>query len=432
MIMQESVDSSSRSMDKILVHGGYPLSGSIKISGSKNSALPIMAATLLTREPCVLHRVPDLSDTNYMLQILMHLGAEVERASGTVTVKADKVESIAPYEVVRKMRASVCVLGPLLGRCKEATVSLPGGCVIGDRPIDLHLKGFEGLGAAVRVENGNVKVFAPKLSGAVITLRGKFGPTVLGTDNVMMAAVLAEGTTVIEGAATEPEVVDLANFLNKMGAKIEGAGTRRLIIEGVKELHGAEHDVIPDRIEAGTFLVAGAICGKGVTVKRVMRDHVSAVTDALIACGYRIQWAENSITVSPNGEAKPIELATEPYPGFPTDMQAQMCALLSTTDGISVITENIFPQRYMHVAELKRMGAEVEMEGATAVIQGVERLTGAPVMESYLLASAALVLAGLKAEGITEVSRVYHIDRGYEHLDEKLSELGAHIERVKA
>ncbi len=419
-------------MDKILIHGGRPLSGSIKISGSKNSALPILAATLLTREPCILHRVPDLSDTHYMLQILMHLGAQVERASGTVSVTAEKIESIAPYEVVRKMRASVCVLGPLLGRCNEATVSLPGGCVIGDRPIDLHLKGFEALGAAVRVEGGNVKVFAPKLVGAIISLTGKFGPTVLGTDNVMMAAVLAEGITVIEGAATEPEVVDLANFLNKMGAKIEGAGTRRLIIEGVKELHGAEHDVIPDRIEAGTFLVAGAIAGKGVTIKRVVPEHVSAVTDALVACGYQIQLGENFITVSPNGTAQPIELATQPYPGFPTDMQAQMCALLSTTEGISVITENIFPQRYMHVAELKRMGAHMQLEGATAVIQGVERLFGAPVMASDLRASAALVLAGLKAEGETEVSRVYHIDRGYEHLDEKLSELGAHIERVKA
>jgi UDP-N-acetylglucosamine 1-carboxyvinyltransferase len=419
-------------MDKILIHGGHPLSGSIKISGSKNSALPILAATLLTKEPCILRRVPDLSDTHYMLQILMHLGAQVERASGTVTVNAEKIESIAPYEVVRKMRASVCVLGPLLGRCKEATVSLPGGCVIGDRPIDLHLKGFEALGAAVRVEGGNVKVFAPKLVGAIVNLTGKFGPTVLGTDNVMMASVLAEGITVIEGAATEPEVVDLANFLNKMGAKIEGAGTRRLIIEGVKELHGAEHDVIPDRIEAGTFLVAGAIAGKGVTIKRVVPEHVSAVTDALVACGYQIQLGENSITVSPNGTVQPIELATEPYPGFPTDMQAQMCALLSTTEGISVITENIFPQRYMHVAELKRMGAHMQLEGATAVIQGVERLFGAPVMASDLRASAALVLAGLKAEGETEVSRVYHIDRGYEHLDEKLSELGAHIERVKA
>jgi UDP-N-acetylglucosamine 1-carboxyvinyltransferase len=418
-------------MDKILVHGGNALAGSIKISGSKNSALPILAATLLTREPCTIHRVPDLSDTHYMLQILMHLGAQVERASGTVTVNAEKVDSIAPYDVVRKMRASVCVLGPLLGRCKEATVSLPGGCVIGDRPIDLHLKGFVALGAAVRGGGGDVKVFAPKLNGAVINLRGKFGPTVLGTDNVMMAAVLAEGTTVIEGAAAEPEVCDLADFLNKMGAKIEGAGTRRLIIEGVKELHGAEHDIIPDRIEAGTFLVAGAIAGKGVTINRVEPKHLSAITNALTGCGFKVEEKKNSLTVSSNGVAKPLELATEPYPGFPTDMQAQMCALLSTTDGISVVTENVFPQRYMHVAELKRMGANMQLEGSTAVIQGVQRLTGAPVMASDLRASAALVLAGLKAEGITEVSRVYHIDRGYEHLDEKLSELGAHIERVK-
>src|SRR5450432_1709719 len=419
-------------MDKILIHGGRPLSGSIKISGSKNSALPILAATLLTREPCILHRVPDLSDTHYMLQILMHLGAQVERASGTVTVRAEKIESVAPYDVVRKMRASVCVLGPLLGRCKEATVSLPGGCIIGDRPIDLHLKGFEALGAAVRVEGGNVKVFAPKLIGAIVSLTGKFGPTVLGTDNVMMAAVLAEGITVIEGAATEPEVVDLADFLNKMGAKIEGAGTRRLIIEGVKELHGAEHDIIPDRIEAGTFLVAGAICGRGITLKRVEPEHVTSVTTALTESGFKVECGARSISVSPNGAiTKPLELVTEPYPGFPTDVQAQMCALLTTTAGISVITENIFPQRYMHVAELKRMGAQVEIEGATVVIQGVERLYGAPVMASDLRASAALVLAGLKADGVTEIRRVYHIDRGYEHLDEKLSELGAHIERVK-
>jgi UDP-N-acetylglucosamine 1-carboxyvinyltransferase len=418
-------------MDKIRIHGGNPLSGSVKVSGSKNSALPILAATLLTREPCTLRRVPDLSDTHYMLQILTHLGAQVERASGTVTVAAEKVNSIAPYDVVRRMRASVCVIGPLLGRCKEATVSMPGGCVIGDRPIDLHLKGFEALGAAVRVEAGNVKVFAPKLNGAVINLRGKFGSTVLGTDNVMMAAVLADGITVIEGAAQEPEVVDLANFLNKMGAKIEGAGTSRLIIEGVKELHGAEHDIIPDRIEAGTFLIAGAISGRGVTIKRVDPAHLQAVTAALASCGFQIATGNDSISISPNGAAKPLEITTEPYPGFPTDMQAQMCALLTTTAGTSMITEDIFPQRYMHVAELTRMGAHVDLEGSTAVIRGVDRLLGAPVMASDLRASAALVLAGLKADGITEVSRVYHIDRGYEHLDEKLSELGAHIERVK-
>src|SRR5881628_1041390 len=286
-------------MDKILIHGGHPLSGSIKVSGSKNSSLPILAATLLTREPCIVHRVPDLSDTHYMLQILIHLGAQVERASGTVTVAAENVQSVAPYDVVRKMRASVCVLGPLLGRCKEATVSMPGGCVIGDRPIDLHLQGFEALGAAVRVEAGNIKVFAPKLRGAVINLRGKFGSTVLGTDNVMMAAVLADGITVIDSAAAEPEVVDLANFLNKMGAKIEGAGTRRIVIEGVKELHGAEHSVIPDRIEAGTFLVAGAIAGKGITLKRVDPSHLTSVIEALTRAGCKLKADGDSLTITP-------------------------------------------------------------------------------------------------------------------------------------
>jgi UDP-N-acetylglucosamine 1-carboxyvinyltransferase len=419
-------------MDKILVHGGQKLSGSVKISGSKNSALPILAATLLTREPCVIHHVPDLSDIHYMLQILSHLGAQVERASGTVTVQATKITTTAPYDIVRKMRASVCVLGPLLGREKEATVSLPGGCVIGDRPIDLHLRGFEALGAAHRVEQGNVKVFAGNLRGGVANLRGKFGPTVLGTDNVMMAAVLADGVTVIESAASEPEVVDLANFLNAMGAKIEGAGTRRIIIEGVSELHGAEHAVIPDRIEAGTFLVAAAIAGKEVTLKRVRPDHLEAVSDALKTAGYAIESGNETMMLRGNGEPTALHLTTEPYPGFPTDMQAQMCALLSRTHGVSVITETIFPQRYMHVSELKRMGANIELDGATATIHGVDRLSGAPVMASDLRASAALVLAGLQAEGITEVNRVYHIDRGYESIDEKLNALGAQIERVKA
>ncbi len=418
-------------MDKIIVHGGATLNGSVRISGSKNSALPILAATLLTKEPCTISRVPDLSDIHYMLTILSELGCEVERASGTVTVKAEKVLTEAPYDIVRKMRASVCILGPLLGREKEATVSLPGGCIIGDRPIDIHLKGFEALGAAVLVQAGNVKVLAPELRGATINLRGKFGSTVLGTDNVMMAAVLAEGTTVIDGAAAEPEVVDLANFLIKMGAKIEGAGTSRIIIEGVKELHGAEHDVIPDRIEAGTFLVAAAISGSEVTLKRTDPEHLKSLTDPLIQAGYSITTGKEEITLRTNGTRRPLKLETQPYPGFPTDMQAQMCALLATTDGTSAITENIFPQRYMHVAELKRMGANIELQGSTAVINGVAKLSGAPVMASDLRASAALVLAGLQAEGMTEINRVYHIDRGYESIDEKLNSLGANIERVK-
>jgi UDP-N-acetylglucosamine 1-carboxyvinyltransferase len=418
-------------MDKIIVHGGHPLAGTVKISGSKNSALPILAATLLTKDPCVIQRVPDLSDVHYMLQILAHLGAEVERASGIVTVKAEQVNSVAPYEIVRKMRASICVLGPLLGREKEATVSLPGGCVIGDRPIDLHLRGFEALGAAVRVHGGNVKVFASSLHGATISLKGKFGTTVLGTDNVMMAAVLADGTTIIEDAACEPEVVDLANFLNKMGANIKGAGSSRIVIEGVNELHGAEHEVIPDRIEAGTFLIAGAIAGREVTVNRVRSDHLAAVTDALVACGFHVGGANGFLTIHANGNLNPLDLKTQPYPGFPTDMQAQMCALLSTASGESSVTESIFPQRFMHVSELKRMGAAIELDGATANIRGVDNLSGAPVMASDLRASAALVLAGLVADGTTEINRVYHIDRGYEMIDEKLEELGARIERVK-
>jgi UDP-N-acetylglucosamine 1-carboxyvinyltransferase len=418
-------------MDKIIVHGGSPLSGSVRISGSKNSALPILAATLLTKEPCVISRVPDLSDIHYMLTILNELGCEVERASGTVTVKAEAVLTEAPYDIVRKMRASVCILGPLLGREKEATVSLPGGCVIGDRPIDLHLRGFEALGAAVRVKGGNVKVLAPELQGATINLRGRFGSTVLGTDNVMMAAVLAEGTTVIDGAAEEPEVEDLANFLIAMGAKIEGAGTRRIIIEGVAELHGAEHAVIPDRIEAGTFLIAAAIIGKEVTITRAEPRHLKAILDPLAHAGFSISSGKDCVTLRSNGVGRPLKLETLPYPGFPTDMQAQMCALLATTDGISAITENVFPQRFMHVAELKRMGANIELQGSTAVINGVEKLSGAPVMASDLRASAALVLAGLQAENSTEINRVYHIDRGYESLDEKLNSLGAQIERVK-
>ncbi len=419
-------------MDKILVHGGHPLSGVVKISGSKNSALPILAATLLTKEPCVIHHVPDLSDIHYMLQILSHLGAQVERASGTVTVQAEKIRTIAPYEIVRKMRASVCVLGPLLGREKEATVSLPGGCVIGDRPIDLHLKGFEALNAAHRVEQGNVKVFAGQLSGSRVSLRGSLGPTVLGTDNVMMAATLAEGVTVIEDAAAEPEVVDLANFLNKMGAKITGAGTPTIVVEGVKELHGATHEVIPDRIEAGTFLVAAAIAGREVTLRRVQPQHLDTVISALNDAGFKTSTAGSSLTLHGNGAPKALNLITEPYPGFPTDMQAQMCALLSRTGGLSSISETVFPQRFMHVSELKRMGADIELKGSTAFIKGVEKLSGAPVMASDLRASAALVLAGLKADGMTEVNRVYHIDRGYESIDEKLNGLGAQIERVKA
>ncbi len=418
-------------MDKLIVHGGHALEGTVRVSGSKNSALPILAACLLTEEECVIRCVPDLSDVHYMLQILSNLGAEVERASGTIKIKAAKIHTEAPYDIVRKMRASVCVLGPLIGRTGEATVSLPGGCVIGDRPIDLHLRGFEALGATVRVQEGNVKVLAPRLHGAQVNMLGKHGSTVLGTGNIMMAAVLTAGETIIEGAACEPEVVDLANFLTKLGAKIEGAGTPHVVIEGVKQLGGANHTVIPDRIEAGTFLVAGAICGKKVTLDRVEPSHLEAVTAALKRSGYEITGTGNKLTILPNGDSQPLNLTTSPYPGFPTDMQAQMCALLSTTAGVSVITEHVFPNRFMHVAELNRMGANIQLEGPTAVLNGVDALGGAPVMASDLRASAALLLAALKADGQTEINRVYHIDRGYELIDDKLAQLGAHIERVK-
>jgi UDP-N-acetylglucosamine 1-carboxyvinyltransferase len=419
-------------MDKLLVTGGHTLEGDIYTSGSKNSALPILAATLLTRDKCVIRRVPDLSDTNYMLQILAALGAHVERASGMVEVEAAKVSSEAPYELVRKMRASICVMGPLLARTGTAKVSLPGGCVIGDRPVDLHLRGLEQLGAEVHVEGGNILVQTKDgIGNREINMRGRHGSTVLGTDNLMMAAVLTPGTTVIEGAAMEPEVEDLARFLIAMGAKIEGAGTRRIVIEGVAELHGAEHTVIPDRVEAGTFLVAGAIAGKRVTVKRCEPAHLTALLKSLEAAGFSTQIAGDSITVGRSANLRGCEIRTEPYPGFPTDMQAQFTALLTTVPGISVVTETIFPQRFMHAPELNRMGAQITLEGPTAVIKGVEQLTGAPVMASDLRASAALVLAGLAAKGVTEVNRLYHIDRGYEHIDEKLRMIGAVMRRER-
>jgi UDP-N-acetylglucosamine 1-carboxyvinyltransferase len=422
-------------MDKLVVHGGATLRGAISISGSKNASLPILAASLLTGEDCIIRRVPDVSDTNYMIQILSALGADVERSSGTVRISCADVIDAAPYELVRRMRASICVMGPLLARKGRCVVSLPGGCVIGDRPVDLHLRGLEALGAKIEFEGGNITLTAKDgLRGATIDLRGTHGPTVLGTDNVMMAATLAEGITIIESAAAEPEVLDLANFLNAMGAKITGAGTRRIVIEGVKELHGVEHTVIPDRIEAGTFMAAAALAGEGVTLRRVCREHLKAITAAIEASGHRVDFNETGdiCTVHRSeGITHGVEISTAPYPAYPTDMQAQMTALLVTTPGISVIKDTIFPQRFMHCAELKRMGADIKVDNGTAVVRGVAQLSAAPVMASDLRASAALVLAALTAKGSTEISRLYHIDRGYEHIDEKLLMLGAHVERVK-
>ena len=418
-------------MEKLYVDGGSRLSGDIRISGSKNSSLPILAATLLTDSECILRNVPDLSDTNYMVQILSTLGAEVERASGNVIVKANKVAAEAPYDLVRKMRASVCVLGPMLARNGEALVSLPGGCVIGDRPIDLHLRGLEALGAEVEVKGGDIKVTAPSgLKGANVNMSGQYGSTVLGTDNVMMAAVFAEGETIIEGAAAEPEVEDLAKFLNSLGAKIEGAGTSRIVIHGVEDLSGGEHVVIPDRIEAGTFMVAGALIGDGITLENVRAKHLKKLIKTLKGCDHKVKKLDgNKIYVKASSDPKANEITTEPYPGFPTDMQAQMCALFSVTPGISVVKETIFPSRFMHVPELKRMGANISLNDSTAVIRGVDQLSAAPVMASDLRASAALVLAGLAAEGTTEINRLYHIDRGYEYIDRKLEAIGAKLRR---
>jgi UDP-N-acetylglucosamine 1-carboxyvinyltransferase len=421
-------------MDKLIVHGNSTLQGTINISGSKNASLPILAATLLTDQPCIIRRVPDVSDTNYMLQILRALGADVERSSGTVRIQAGDISPDAPYDLVRRMRASICVMGPLLARLGRATVSLPGGCVIGDRPVDLHLKGLQGLGAEIDMEGGNMRFEAPQgLQGKEIDLRGKHGPTVLGTDNLMMAAVLAEGRTIIESAASEPEVVDLAEFLIAMGAKIEGAGTRRIVIDGVSSLQGVDYTVIPDRIEAGTFMVAGAMVGKGVTLNRVRRSDLSATTDTLLEAGHVVNFNEegNRVTVEPGEAPQGCNITTAPFPGFPTDMQAQFTAMLATTPGLSVVEDTIFPQRFMHCAEMKRMGADIQVDNGTAVVNGVEALSGAPVMASDLRASAALVLAGLKAKGTTEINRLYHIDRGYENIDDKLIMLGANIERVR-
>ena len=418
-------------MEKLYVDGGSRLSGNIRISGSKNSSLPILAATLLTDSECILRNVPDLSDTNYMVQILSTLGAEVERASGNVIVKANKVAAEAPYDLVRKMRASVCVLGPMLARNGEALVSLPGGCVIGDRPIDLHLRGLEALGAEVEVKGGDIKVTAPSgLKGANVNMSGQYGSTVLGTDNVIMAAVFAEGETIIEGAAAEPEVEDLVKFLNSLGAKIEGAGTSRIVIHGVEDLSGGEHVVIPDRIEAGTFMVAGALIGDGITLENVRAKHLKKLIKTLKGCDHKVKKLDgNKIYVKASSDPKANEITTEPYPGFPTDMQAQMCALFSVTPGISVVKETIFPSRFMHVPELKRMGANISLNDSTAVIRGVDQLSAAPVMASDLRASAALVLAGLAAEGTTEINRLYHIDRGYEYIDRKLEAIGAKLRR---
>ncbi len=420
-------------MDKIVITGGRKLKGEVRISGSKNSALPIMAATLLSEDESVLENVPDLRDIQTMLRLLRSLGARAQFEKGTVTIKPGRnLNPIAPYKLVSTMRASVCVLGPLLARMGHAEVSIPGGCVIGLRPIDLHLKGLQALGAKMEIQHGYVHARVKrKLKGSEIFLGGAFGSSVLATGNVMMAACLAQGRTSIENAACEPEVVDLANFLKKMGAKITGEGSPRIEIEGVKKLHGAKFPVIPDRIEAGTFIFAAAVTGGDVAIKNLEPSHQNAVMDKLAQAGVRLERGKNTLRVRRKGRLKPVDVTTLPYPGFPTDLQAQMMALMSVTPGISVITEKIYPDRFMHVSELNRMGSRIMLEGPSAIVHGVKQLSGAPVMASDLRASAALVIAGLVAEGTTEVHRVYHLDRGYEKIEEKFSALGASIHREK-
>ena len=417
-------------MDSLLIKGGVPLHGEVTISGAKNAVLPIMAATLLTAEPCRIRRVPALSDVQFMGKILESLGAQVRFEENRVAIHAAKIKGVGDYDLIRKMRGSICILGPLLARLHKAKVSLPGGCVIGSRPIGLHLKGLQALGAKITIANGYVIATAPQLVGSELFLGGRAGPTVLGTGNVMMAATLAEGVTIIESAACEPEVVDLANFLIAMGARIAGAGSPTITITGVDQLHGADHEVIPDRIEAATFAIAAAATDGEVTLVGARPDHLHAVLDKLREAGVKVERRGSTLTIRRGGKLKPVDITTLPYAGFPTDVQAQIMALMTVTPGISIITERIFESRFMHVSELARLGADIAIEGPSAIVKGGRPLSGAPIMASDLRASAALVIAGLVARGSTLVKRIYHLDRGYENIDAKLRRLGARIERV--
>ena len=418
-------------MDYFVITGGKRLRGTVEISGAKNAALPIMAACILCEGEVTLHGVPDLADIRTMESLLNKLGVTTwHDADGTMHLKVeDEMNCHADYELVRKMRASVCVMGPLLSKRHRCQVSMPGGCAIGDRPINLHVQGLRGLGADADLVTGDVILRAKKLHGSELFLGGPFGSTVTGTANVMMAASLAEGTTVIEAAACEPEVIDLANFLNACGAQITGQGSPRITIQGVRSLRGCDYTIIPDRIEAGTFIIAAAITNGELRIHNCRLEHLLAVVDRLRQVGVNIERDDGDVIVSSARRLEPIEVTSQPYPGFPTDLQAQMMALLSLADGNSVITEKIYPDRFMHVAELSRLGAKLRKEGPTVIVEGVKKLIGAPVMASDLRASAALVLAGLVAKGETTVHRVYHIDRGYEKIERRLQALGAQIER---
>lgn len=417
-------------MDSFLIKGGTPLHGEVTISGSKNAVLPLMAAALLTKDTCVIRNAPDLSDVRFMVKILESLGADVSFEAGTLTIRCARIKGFGDYDLIRKMRGSICILGPLLTRLHEASVSLPGGCVIGTRPIDLHLKGLVALGAKLEIESGYIRAKTKGLKGTTIFLGGRAGPTVLGTANIMMAAALAEGVTVIESAACEPEVCDVANFLVSMGAKITGIGSPTLTITGVKELHGTDYEVIPDRIEACTFICAAAATKGDVIIHGARPEHFAAVLDKLREAGVKVERKAGALCVTRPGKLKPADVTTLPYSGFPTDVQAQFMALMTLAPGISVITERIFESRFMHVAELMRLGADIAIEGPSAIVKGGKPLSGAPVMASDLRASAALVIAGLAAKGATQVHRIYHLDRGYERMEDKLRKLGAKIERV--
>jgi UDP-N-acetylglucosamine 1-carboxyvinyltransferase len=422
-------------MDVFRIEGPVRLSGQVTVNGSKNAALPIMAAAILAEGQSSLVGVPNLSDVRVFVELLKSLGCGVERtADGQMLIDSAVIDNpVGEYEIVRKMRASICILGPLLARCGRAEVSMPGGCAIGDRPINLHVRGLRQLGAEIHLKNGYVIAEAPHgLTGANIFLGGSFGSTVLGTANVMMAATLAKGRTMIESAACEPEIADLANCLNDMGARITGIGSPRLVIEGVRQLNPVQYTVIPDRIEAGTFMIAAAITKGELELTNCRLDDMMAVVDKLRGIGITVAPKGNGCTVAGTGKIIPADVTTQPYPGFPTDLQAQFMALLALAKGNSMVIEKIFPDRFMHVAELNRMAADLRKEGPAVVVAGVEKLVAAPVMASDLRASAALVLAGMAAEGTTTINRVYHIDRGYERIEERLNPLGAKISREEA
>jgi UDP-N-acetylglucosamine 1-carboxyvinyltransferase len=417
-------------VDKLQIRGGMPLEGEVRISGSKNATLPILAAALLAEEAVVVGNVPHLKDVTTTLSLLGRMGVTVtvdERNRIEVESSTLK-ECVAPYELVKTMRASILVLGPLVARFGKADVSLPGGCAIGARPVNIHVAGLQAMGADISIEGGYIRARAGRLRGARLVLDTV---TVTGTENLMMAATLADGETVIENAAREPEVVDLANFLIAMGAKIQGAGTDKIVVQGVPKLRGTHYEVLPDRIEGGTYLVAGAITRGHVRLKNTRPDHLDAVLAKLSEAGAKVATGDTWIEVDMRGKRpRSVDVRTAPYPAFPTDMQAQFAALNTVANGVGTVIETIFENRFMHMLEMRRLGAEIRLEGNTAIIRGVERLTGAPVMATDLRASASLVLAGLVAEGRTDVERIYHIDRGYEAIEEKLAQLGAQIKRV--